>query len=365
MKPKIRSSVGIVKLNEDMIEFFKGNTRESFTIKVHTDKILKILLEMNGENTILDIKNKYNLDHKSEQQLIKLIDLLREKNIIVDDEKRNLEVRKVYGRIFSMLEDYCASEDEVTKAWNSIRESKVLIIGLGAVGSWVASCLVQSGVKKFIFIDPDVVDITNIHRQWGYTERDIGKDKVSVLKNRLEDMDSELEITSYKVNLDENTLDDLLKEKIDLIINCADQPTVDKTSEWVGIYSMKKNIPHIIGGGYNLHLSLIGQTVIPNKTACIKCFEIQLMEKNQLETSNMKKLARKNRKIGSFGPMCSLSASFAATEAFKVLSGVIEPVNINRRGEFNISTMDIKYHYVKKLDDCPWCGKSGEFKREG
>ncbi|WP_300383093.1 ThiF family adenylyltransferase [Clostridium sp.] len=362
MKPKIRSSVGVVKLDENIIEFFKGNTRESFTIKTNSEQILKILNEMDGKNSLEDIKKKFNLDDESIEKIIKLVELLISKNIVVDEDVRCREIRNKYGRVLSMLEDYCSTEQQVLNAWDSIRNSQVIIIGLGTVGSWIAATLVQSGVKNLTFIDPDIVDISNIHRQWGYTENDIGEYKTVILKKRLLEIDDSLDIRSYNMNLEEGTLENIIQGKIDLIINCADKPTVDKTSEWVGEYGMENNVPHIIGGGYNLHLSLIGQTVIPNKTACVKCFEIQLMERNQIEVSKMKKLARQNRKIGSFGPMCSLAASFAATDAFKVLSKVISPTNVNRRGEYNINTMDIKYHYVEKLNDCPWCGHEGKYK---
>ena len=66
-----------------------------------------------------------------------------------------------------MFEDYSTNTEDIYKAWNNICNSKVLIIGLGRVGSWVALNLVQSGVKNIVLMDKDVVDISNLHRQWG------------------------------------------------------------------------------------------------------------------------------------------------------------------------------------------------------
>ena len=83
---------------------------------------------------------------------------------------------------------------------------------------------------------------------------------------------------------------------VDLIINCADKPTVDQTSLIVGQFCMKHNIPHIIGGGYNLHLSLLGQTIIPFKSACVNCFKKSLEEENNIDTHNIKKLQVKKSK---------------------------------------------------------------------
>ena len=128
---------------------------------------------------------------------------------------------------------------------------------------------------------------------------------------------------------------------------------------------MKNNIPHIIGGGYNLHISLMGQTIIPFKSACVKCFEIGFMEKNNIDTSNLKKMTVKNRKIGSFGPMCSMIASMTAMEGIKVLSGKISPSNLNRRGEFSIYSMDINYQVFDKQSSCEWCGSNGLYLERG
>lgn len=137
--------------------------------------------------------------------------------------------------------------------------------------------------------------------------------------------------------IDSDNLNALNDTKIDLILNCADKPNVDTTSLWVGEYAMKKGIPHIVGGGYNLHLSLIGQTTIPGKTACVKCFQKHLESENKIDTEKVKKLHVKNRKIGSFGPMCSIIASMIGMEAIKVLTNCIQPANVNRRGERKIA----------------------------
>ena len=145
------------------------------------------------------------------------------------------------------------------------------------------------------------------------------------------------------------------------MINCADKPNVDTTSLWIGEYGMKRDIPHIIGGGYNLHLSLIGQTIIPGKCACVMCFQKQLEEENKIDSSKVKKLMVQNRKVGSFAPMCSMIASMIGMEAIKVLSKNIIPANINRRGEFDIYSMDIQYKKYERRDDCEWCGKTGKY----
>ena len=100
---------------------------------------------------------------------------------------------------------------------------------------------------------------------------------------------------------------------------------------------------------------------MPGKSACVNCFKKKLEEENKIDPQKVKKLMVKNRKVGSFGPMCSLIASMVGMEAIKILTKYIEPSNVNRRGEFDIYTMDIQYKYYERRDDCEWCGKEGKY----
>lgn len=361
MKPKLNSTVSVVKINDHILEFFLTNTRKQVRIKVEDDLILEIVSSLDGKRTTSEIAADYDI---SVEELTKLMDFLQANGIIdnVEPKEDFLHYEK-FRRVIHFLAEYSHSHEHLLKMWNRILNSTVLVVGLGAVGTWVACNLAESGVGHLILMDPDTVDISNLHRQFGYRECDIGRKKVDALEERIHDYSDYTTVIKNYNFLDECALHIFDELPIDLIINCADKPTVDNTSLWVGEYAMQRGIPHIVGGGYNLHLSLIGQTVIPGKSACLKCFQKTLEEENTIDTTRVKKLSVKNRKIGSFGPMCSVVASMVGMEAIKVLSGDIKPSNINRRGEFDIYSMDIKYKNYKRRDDCEWCGKNGKYYR--
>lgn len=360
MNPRLGPAVSVVKISDSILEFFKSNTREQVRIRVQDDTIMEIVDGLDGTLSIDEIAEKYNTEKES---LIALMNYLKEKGILDNSlPHEDFNDYERFRRTIHFLADFSKSHENLVEMWNNIQNSKVMIIGLGAVGPWTACNLAQSGVKNFILLDPDKVEISNLHRQYGYHENMIGQYKTDAIEKRLMKYNSEITVQKYNCFLEENTLEQFDSEKIDLIINCADKPNVDTTSLWVGEYGMKRDIPHIVGGGYNLHLSLIGQTVIPGKTACVKCFQKQLEETNTIDSSRVKKLQVKNRKVGSFGPMCSLIASFVGMEAIKVLSKNISPANVNRRGELNIYTMDISYSNFEKRKDCEWCGDEGKYR---
>jgi molybdopterin/thiamine biosynthesis adenylyltransferase/uncharacterized protein (DUF433 family) len=359
MNPKLSSTVSVVKVNDNILEFFKSNTRQQVRIKVEDDTILNIVLSLDGEKSLEELATEYDIEKEDMEHLIVylsnngILDNVQNKSDFCDYVK--------FRRIIHFISEYSTSHMQLVEMWNNIINSTVLIIGLGAVGTWVACNLAQSGVRNIILMDADKVDETNLHRQYGYYPSDVGQYKVDVLEKRLKEYNNDIIVENKKIYLDDAVLNCFDEYKLDLIINCADKPNVDTTSLWVGEYSMKRGIPHIIGGGYNLHLSLIGQTVLPFKTACVKCFQKTLDEENTIDSNIVKKLQVKNRKVGSFAPMCSLIASMVGMEAIKILSKNIEPANVNRRGEFDIYSMDIKYKSYEKRDDCEWCGRQGKY----
>lgn len=115
-----------------------------------------------------------------------------------------------------------------------LANSTVAVFGIGGVGSFTAEVLVRTGLGKIILIDYDIIDITNINRQIHATSKTVGKFKVDVMKERLLDINPELEIVVYKekYNVDTKAMlispeydyvvdaIDMVSSKIDLIIEC-------------------------------------------------------------------------------------------------------------------------------------------------
>jgi molybdopterin/thiamine biosynthesis adenylyltransferase len=256
-----------------------------------------------------------------------------------------------------LLEDYFHSTADVINAVTKIKNSTAMIVGLGAVGSFLSLYLAKFGICSLILVDNDIVEISNLHRQ-AFFEIDLGKSKAQQLRHQILEINPEADVKIIEKSLDESFFEQQeLPEKLDLIINCADKPSVDFTSRIIAKFAMKNRIPHIVGGGYNLHLTLIGQTIIPYQTACFNCFEKTLEEMNNAELENVKKLHRENRKLGSFSPLSGIAASMAAFDAFKILAGAEKFVQqSNKRIEFKTRERKFNILDIPRNPDCSWCG---------
>ncbi|EHH2554563.1 ThiF family adenylyltransferase [Vibrio parahaemolyticus] len=354
---RLKASIALV-YNDKVLDIFLSNKREQFKITIDYEQIVELLFSFDGEKTVNDILGIYkNIDSND---LFDLISFFLKKNVLikVDCDYSEMLMSEQY-RLINFIEDYCSSTSEVISSLKLISTSKVMIIGIGAVGTWVSESLIRTGLKNITLVDDDTVEISNLHRQGMFFSDDVGKLKVDVLSENLCSIFSDIKVTKIKEKLTSNFFYKY-NDKYDLIINCADKPSVDETTRIIARFCMEHKIPHIVGGGYNLHLTLIGQTVIPNKTACVMCFEKHLQKINSADLDGVKKLTRKNRKIGSFSPLSTVAASLASIDAIKIVSGKYDCIsNSNSRIEFDVRERDINKHFVEKNDDCEWCGNHG------
>jgi len=107
----------------------------------------------------------------------------------------------------------------------TLSEAHVVIVGLGAVGSYALEVLARSGVGHLRLVDFDTVGITNINRQLLATDSTIGRNKVSVARERVMDINPEAEVEALQLFAHEDTLSVILAPPVDLVIDAIDSLT--------------------------------------------------------------------------------------------------------------------------------------------
>jgi len=108
------------------------------------------------------------------------------------------------------------------KLMDKISSTKVILFGVGGVGSWCAESLIRTGIKHLTIVDSDYVCETNINRQLMATTKTVGQRKVDVLKARLLEINPEAQITSIAGVYSEVTSDSFNLSTYDYIIDAID-----------------------------------------------------------------------------------------------------------------------------------------------
>ena len=107
-------------------------------------------------------------------------------------------------------------------AMEQLYAKRVIIFGVGGVGSWCAESLVRSGIRRLTIVDSDRVCITNINRQLMATTETVGQVKVEALKQRLLSINPSAEITALQQIFCQDTADSFQLDTYDYIIDAID-----------------------------------------------------------------------------------------------------------------------------------------------
>ena len=108
------------------------------------------------------------------------------------------------------------------EAMQRMERARVILFGVGGVGSWCAESLVRSGIRQLTLVDSDCVSLTNVNRQLPATMRTVGRVKVDVLKERLTEINPEAAIQAIAGVYNADTVASFGLEQYDYIIDAID-----------------------------------------------------------------------------------------------------------------------------------------------
>ena len=151
-----------------------------------------------------------------------------------------------------------------------LRTSKVMVFGVGGVGSHCIEALARCGVGELILIDNDTVSLTNINRQSIAFHSTVGRYKTEVMKEKIADICPEIKVTTFERFVLEDNLEDLFQEKPDYIIDAIDTVTAKLA---LAVKAQENQIPLIssMGTGNKMHPELFEITDIAKTSVCPLC----------------------------------------------------------------------------------------------
>lgn len=141
-----------------------------------------------------------------------------------------------------MLNQFTRTETLIGKEGiEKLQKAKVAIFGIGGVGSYVVEALARAGIGKFILVDKDAVDITNLNRQIIATRKTIGRSKVEVAKERILEINPNAKVEIHQEFFMPNS-NGILDGMVDYLVDAVD--TVTAKIELV-MRAKQQNIPMI------------------------------------------------------------------------------------------------------------------------
>ena len=220
-----------------------------------------------------------------------------------------------------------------------LSSARVLVVGIGGLGSPAAFYLVAAGVGTVGLMDPDVVDLSNLQRQILHATADVGQSKVVSGAEKLRALNPEVTIRTHAVRLDPANAADLLAP-YDAILDATDN---FEAKFLIADACHKAGKPYVHAGILRFQGQVM--TVIPGQTACYRCLFGGAPPSV-------------GRPAGPMGAVPGVIGAIQATEAIKLLLRIGEPLT-DRLLTWDALTMRFREIPVRRNPDCPLCGRKG------
>jgi molybdopterin/thiamine biosynthesis adenylyltransferase/molybdopterin converting factor small subunit len=226
-----------------------------------------------------------------------------------------------------------------------IKDAKICVVGAGGIGNPVVAQLVGMGVGKIRIVDRDVVEISNLHRQHLYNESDVGKVKVEAALERLQKMNSDVNIEAVPISVTPFTADDIVKD-YDIVIDALD--SIDARYA-LNDSCIKSGIPFIYAGA----LGMVGSvcTILPKKSACLRCIFPELSE-DEMPTCSTE---------GVHPSILYLVAGIQVSEAIKIIVGQ-QPSLIDNLLYIDLNNLVFDKIQMQRHNECVSCGSNAHKK---
>ncbi|RBQ28166.1 molybdenum cofactor biosynthesis protein MoeB [Aliarcobacter vitoriensis] len=223
-----------------------------------------------------------------------------------------------------------------------LKNSKVLVVGTGALGSPVLLYLSAAGVGTIGLIDFDTLDESNLQRQIIHSTKFIGKSKISSANNRINEINPNINVVAINEKLTSQNAIDIIKD-FDIVVDGTDN---FQTRYLINDTCVMLNKPFVYGAIFRFE----GQTTVfnSNNSACYRCIFPTPPKAGQVPSCS---------EAGVLGVLPGIIGTIQANETIKLILEKGDSLK-NRLLSLNALKMEFKEYKIAKDEDCPVCGKN-------
>lgn len=241
-----------------------------------------------------------------------------------------------------------------------LRDQRVLLIGVGGIGSAVADALVRAGLGAIILVDFDVVGDENLARQTLYTASDVGRPKVDAAAARLRAIsdDVTVDVAEEHIRSTEQVVALLDEYRPAVIAALADTPPYS-LKKWINEAAFARGVP-LVMGGQRAPLAYVGPMIVPGRTPCFECFDahytIEEVAELNAELDRYRDIS--TWRIPALGSGDAVVGNLVASDIVGLLSGSHPPATMGRELEIDLRTFQTRWIGAAR-PDCAVCHERG------
>lgn len=221
----------------------------------------------------------------------------------------------------------------------TLKASRVLVVGLGGLGCAAAPYLASAGVGHLTLLDFDTVSLSNLQRQILHSDSTVGQPKVASARQQLAAMNPHCQLEAINAKLDDDSLSTLIARH-DAVLDCTDNVT---TREQINRWCFQHKVPLISGAAIRMEGQLSVFTWQPDEP-CYRCIS-RLFGDQTLSCVE----------AGVLAPLVGVVGAMQALEAIKVLTAWGQPAKA-RLLMYDAMSAEFRSLKVARDEHCEVCG---------
>lgn len=236
-----------------------------------------------------------------------------------------------------------------------IQDARVVLLGVGGLGSHLLLDLAAVGVQNLRIVDYDTVGLSNLNRQIAYTESDIGRSKVEAAAERVLAFSPRISVDAVHRRIRSQEDVHELVDGFDIAFSVVDRPTMHIV-RWVNGGVVSAHVPTIFGGVDSERA--VHYTVLPGRSGCVECWRRSATESDSV---GAELLAEKEQTDfegdnAAFGPLVTTLTGLMLNEFVRLITGACPPVATGRLLEMRFADSSMRSAETWPLDaSCPVC----------
>ncbi|HKP21867.1 MAG TPA: TOMM precursor leader peptide-binding protein [Thermoleophilaceae bacterium] len=259
-----------------------------------------------------------------------------------------------YDRQLRYFADVAPDGVSAPDAQLALRDARVLVLGVGGLGSWAALSLACCGVGELTLVDGDVVELSNLNRQVLFAASDIGRPKAHVAAAAIERFNPGIRVEAVERTLGSPEEIAAAAEGSSLVVDAADRPTHD-IERWVNGACFAHGVPYITMSHFP-PFARVGPLYVPGETGCFNCQERAYRLSYELYDHIVEQRRGFVSPAGTLGPVCALVGGQVALDVVHQLTGLCEPASKGRVRVFDTRTLEVSDEPVPRDPRCEVCG---------
>ena len=221
-----------------------------------------------------------------------------------------------------------------------LRKAKACLIGVGGLGSPIATQLVGMGVGFLRIVDRDIVSRSDLHRQHLYDAESVGLPKVEIAQQKLIRLNPDVKIDAIPESLNSINAEEIIKG-MDIVVDGLDRP---EPRYIVNRICNKLKIPYIFGAAIESFGN--ASTILPKKTFCLECL-MPVLKDEDLPACGV---------VGVHPSVIGIVSSVQVSEAVRILMGQ-EPKLYNKLLYIDLRAFEFNILEVPSVKNCKVCGE--------